>query len=146
MSELTVGQAAKSAGVPLEVLSGLCQSRKIPARKGERGHWYLQAQDIPSSGWILEAVRAQHREHVANAQEAMARFTREVEAVQLDLNEAAEDVTGHGRLGNDLRSFAAIDSPCERAKHSLMGKLLDVQLSHRQLQALAEHPARDAGR
>ena len=146
MSELTVGQAAKSAGVPLEVLRELCEARKVLARKGERGHWYLQAEDIPSPGWIVEAVRAQYREDVANAQEAMARFTREVEAVQLDLHEAAEDATGRGRLGNDLRSFAAIDSPFERARHSLMRRLLDVQLTHRRLQALAEHPAQDAAR
>jgi hypothetical protein len=91
-------------------------------------------------------VRQQYREDVAGAQEAMARLTREVEAVQLYLNEAAEDATGGDRLGNDLQSFAAIDSTFERARLSLMRRLPDVQLTHRQLQALAEHPARDAGR
>lgn len=143
MSELTIGQAAKSAGVPLEVLRELCEARKVQARKGERGHWYLSPETTPTRNWVLEAVRQQYRDDVAGAQKAMTRRTREVEAVQLDLNEAAEDATGGGRLGNDLRSFAAIDSTFERARHSLMRRLLDVQLSHRRLQALAEHPAHD---
>ncbi|MCW2537471.1 MAG: hypothetical protein JWQ26_3170 [Modestobacter sp.] len=145
MSEVTVGQAAKVAGVPVEALRELCDARKVPARKGERGHWYLNAEDIPSRDWVLEAVREQYREDVAGAQEAMARFMREVEAVQLDLNEAAEDTTGRGRLGNDLRSFSDRDSPFDRAQFSLMRRLLDVQLTHRRLQATLNTPAADGG-
>lgn len=41
----------------------------------------------------------------------MVRFTREVEAVQLDLNEAAEDTKGCGRLGDDLRSSSTSNRP-----------------------------------
>jgi hypothetical protein len=75
MSEVTVGQAAKTAAVPLEVLRELCDAGTVSARRGERGHWYLDAEDIPSRAWIVEAVRTQYRDDVANAQEAMTRFT-----------------------------------------------------------------------
>lgn len=146
MSEVTVGQAAKVAGVPVEVLRELCDARQVPARKGERGHWYLNPEDIPTQDRVLEALRQQYRDDVAGAQEAMARFMREVEAVQLDLNEAAEDTTGAGRLGTDLRSFSDRNSPFERAQHSLMRRLLDVQLTHRRLQATLETPTPEAGR
>ncbi|MFL6097420.1 MAG: helix-turn-helix domain-containing protein, partial [Blastococcus sp.] len=70
MSAITVGQAAKVAGVPVEVLRELCDARKVPALKGKRGHWYLNAEDIPTRDWVLEAVREQYREDVAGAQEA----------------------------------------------------------------------------
>jgi hypothetical protein len=146
MSEMTVGQAAKAAGVPTDVLRELCEARKVPARKGERGHWYLDPADIPALEWVLEAVRQQYRDDVADAQEAMGRFTREVEAVQLDLNEAAEDTTGRGRLGNDLRSFSTMGGPFEMARHALMLRLMDVQMSHRRLQAMTDDPAFDGGR
>jgi hypothetical protein len=145
MSELTVGQAAKTAGVPVEVMRELCEARRVPARKGERGHWYLNPEDIPTRDWVLDAVRQQYRADLQGAQEALARFTREVEAVQLDVNEAAEDATGLGRLGNDLRSLSSIDGPFERAHHSLSRRLLDVQLTHRRLQAIAELPPTDDG-
>jgi hypothetical protein len=147
MSEVTVGQAAKTAGVPTDVLRTLCEAGKVPARKGERGHWYLDPADIPTREWVLEAVRQQYRQDVAGAQEAMVRLTREVEAMQLDLAEAAEDLTGHGRLGNDLRAFGDRDSPFELAQHNLWAKLLDVRLTHRRLQDMAEvGPALDGRR
>jgi hypothetical protein len=145
MSEVTVGQAAKTAGVPGEVLRELCEARQVPARKGERGHWYLDPADIPTRDWVLEAVRAQYREDVAGAQEAMARFTREVEAVQLDLNEAAEDPSGAGRLGNDLRAVGSMDGPFDRALRALTFSLLGVELTHRRLQAMVDGPAFDSG-
>lgn len=140
VSDVTVGQAAKTAGVPTEVLRELCDSRKVPARKGERGHWYLDPADIPTREWVLEAVRAQYREDVAGAQEAMARFTREVEGVQLDLNEAADDPTGAGRLGNDLRGLGSMDGPFDRALRALTFSLLGVELTHRRLHAMSQLP------
>lgn len=140
MSEVTVGQAAKTAGVPVEVLRELCDSRKVRARKGERGHWYLDPADIPTCDWVLEAVRAQYREDVGGAQEAMASFAREVEAVQLDLNEAADDPTGVGRLGNDLRAVGSMDGPFDRALRALTFSLMGVELTHRRLHALAQLP------
>lgn len=146
MSEVTVGQASKAAGVPVEVLRELCEARKVPARKGERGHWYLDPEDIPTRDWVLEAVRKQYREDVAGAQEALARFMREVEAVQLDLNEAAEDATGRGRLGNDLRSFRTPGGPFELAWRSLTFRLLEVELAHRRLQATVDTPAPEGSR
>jgi hypothetical protein len=146
MSEVTVGQAAKIAGVPVEVLRDLCDARKVSARKGERGHWYLDPADIPTRDWVLEAVRAQYREDVAGAQEAMARFTREVEAVQLDLNEATEDPTGLGRLGNDLRAVGSMDGPFDRALRALSSSLMGVELTHRRLHAMAQLPPGEADR
>jgi hypothetical protein len=141
MSEVTVGQAAKVAGVPIEALRELCEAGAVPARKGERGHWYLNPDDIPARDWVLEAIRQQYREDVVGAQEAMARFMKEVEAVQLDLNEAAEDTTGLGRLGNDLRSLYSRDSPFTLAQHSLARRLMDVESTHRRLRATIETPA-----
>lgn len=141
MSEVTVGQAAKTVGVPVEVLRELCVAQTVPARQGERGHWYLNPDDIPSREWVLEAMRRQYRKDVAGAQEAMARLVKEVQAVQLDLNEAAEDATGRGRLGSDLRSFQTTDSPFNVAQHSLILRLMEVQRTHRWLQATDETPA-----
>jgi hypothetical protein len=142
MSEVTVGQAAKVAGVPTDVLRKLCEARKVLARKGERGHWYLNPADIPSREWVLDAVRQQYRQDVADAQEAMMRFTREVEGVQLDLNEAAEDATGQGRLGNDLLAFGT--GPFERARHTLGRRLMQLEMTHRHLQATVETPAAES--
>jgi hypothetical protein len=58
--------------------------------------------------------------------------------VQLDLNEAAEDAAGLGRLGNDLRSLNSIDGPFERARDGLSRRLLALQLTHPRFQAVAE--------
>lgn len=98
--------------MPTDVLRELCEAKKVRARKGERGHWYLDSDDIPTRDWVVEAVRAQYREDVAGVQEAMIRFMREVEAAQLDLNEVAEYTTEEGRLGNDLLAFGS--GPFER--------------------------------
>jgi hypothetical protein len=64
----------------------------------------------------------------------MARFMREVEAVQLDLNEAQEDSEGRGRLANDLRSAGSASGPFDRAHRALTWRLLTLELSHRRLQ------------
>ena len=138
MSEVTVGQAAKTAEVPVAVLRELCAIGKVPARQGERGHWYLKPENIPSRSLILEAVRAQYREDVAHAQAAMSRFTREIEAVQFDLNEAAEDLTGTARLGNDVRAVSSAGGPFNRALQALSLSLLGLELTHRSLQTVAD--------
>jgi hypothetical protein len=142
VSEVTVGQAAKTAGVPTEVLRELCEARRVRARKGERGHWYLDPADIPTRDWVFEAVRQKYRDDIAGAQEAMGRFMREVEAVQLDLNEAAQDTTGEGRLGNDLLAFGT--GPFERASQTLWLRLMQLERSHRHLQAAVDTPAPDS--
>ena len=137
MSEVTVGQAAGSAGVPVAVLRELCEAGKVTARKGERGHWYLDTSNVPSRDWVLEAVRQQYRDDVVQAQEAMDRFARELEAVQLDLNEAAEDATGGGRLGNDLRSVSSVEGPFNRALRTLSFSLLGLEMTHRSLRGIS---------
>jgi hypothetical protein len=43
MSEVPVGPAAKAAGVSVEVLRELCSARRVPTRRGERGHWHPEA-------------------------------------------------------------------------------------------------------
>lgn len=108
---VTVGQAAKRAGVPVEALRELCEARAVKAERTSRGHWHLMPEDIPSREYVGELLLQAYRASVADAQDTIARFVREVEAVQLDLNEAQDDLDGRARLGNDLRAVWPIQRP-----------------------------------
>lgn len=100
---VTLGQAARQIGVPTDVLRDLCDSGLVASERRRAGHRYLKAQDLPDRQWIDEQVTQRYRQAVLTAQASARRVAVELEAIALDLAEAAEDLPGQKPLGEDLR-------------------------------------------
>ena len=137
--EVTVGQAAAIAGIPLEVLRDLCDEGLVPAAiRTPRGHWYLPVNAIPERLWAAEIVDRRYRERLAAAQQAVARVERELESIRLDLVEAAEADNLAAPLGNDVRAASDSRGALNEAFGVLRDETIRVSLLHRRVKALRD--------
>lgn len=72
--EVTVGQAASIAGVPLEVQRAPCEEGQVPAAvRRPPDHWYLLVDAIPDRQWVTELVQGRYRERLVKARPTSGR-------------------------------------------------------------------------
>lgn len=134
--EVTIGRAAKRAGVPVSILRSLCDEGVVAGVRRNGGHWYLPVDAIPTRAAVRETLVRRYRAEVAAAQVAGRGAYAEVEAIQLDLAEAADDADATQVLGDDVRVAACNQSPLEAAIMELRRASLWVVVLHRQIRLL----------
>ena len=83
-----------------------------------------------------ENLRAEHQANLDAARALVIRLHSEVEALELDLNEADEDETMTAPLGDDITSFSRSDGSLKRCLRALGGAMLELQVTNKRLQQL----------
>lgn len=139
--ELTVATVAKVAGVPTDVLRGLCERGHIRARRGTADNWYLDPADAPSATQMRQILAAEYRTALQDVQKAVRAIGVELEAVKLDCAEALDALDRHPdalppALGNDLRPADRRQTPMVEAVYELMHLSVRVSIRHRELRLL----------
>lgn len=140
--ELTVGKVAKIAGVPTDVLRGLCERGHVPARRGTAGSWYLDPADAPSAAQMRRILADEYRAALHDVQKAVRAIDVELEAVKLDCAEALDALerdpdASPPALGNDLRPAGRSETPMVEAVYELMHLSVWVSIRHRELTLLS---------
>lgn len=106
--ELTLGQAAKCLHIPTEVLRQLCRDAKVPARKSDRGQYYLRANELPDPMDVWQYLAGIYQQRLRHARAALDALQSELTALEEDLqrSETAAQTLQPGRpprLGAHLR-------------------------------------------
>lgn len=140
--ELTVGKVAGIAGVPTDVLRGLCERGHIRARRGTAGTWYLNPADVPDRTQMRGILGDEYRAALQDVQAHIRALNVELEALNLDCDEAlhALDTDPHAappQLGADLTADDRTGRPMLDAVHELMHASVWVRLRHRDLLAIS---------
>lgn len=101
---LKLSEASRHCGVSASILRRLAEDRLLPGtvRSGS-GHVYLRTDSVPTFDTIEALVLEQVRVHTTAAQQALARVKVELEAVENDLAEIADDPWA--QIGDDLHAF-----------------------------------------
>lgn len=133
---VTLGQAARQIGVPTDVLRDLCDCGLVRSERRRAGHRYLKAQDLPDLQWIDEQVTQLYRQAVLNAQASARRVAVELEAIMLDLAEAAADLPGQQPLGEDLRRCHELSGSFNDAVCGLRDATAEAVTAQRRASAL----------
>jgi hypothetical protein len=135
-TQLTVGQAAQLLGIPTAILRTMCTEGSVPATRGPAGHWYLDADDLPTYDEVRQHFLQQYTDALARAKAIAARVQKELEAIELDIVEATEDETRTEPLGNDILSAGNASGAFNTALADLRYATTSVSILHRALRQI----------